>query len=126
MEKRTHIAYGGISHGFPTASVSDAVAFIAIDKYVEMFLDDGRSFLLPTVKENSIKALSAEFADEFTMVKRGSLVRLSEVTGYALGVYMPRVIVKGMVKHIAVSRRLRKSIKQKLTEQIQQVRLHSQ
>ncbi len=116
MEKRTHIAYGGISAGFPSVAVSEVVAFVAASKYVEMFLDDGRSYLLPTIKENSLKALCVEFAEEFTQVRRNSLVRLSKVTGYSLGIYMPHVELHGGGKSLPVSRRYKKAVKQKLEE----------
>lgn len=114
MEKRTHIVYGGVLAGFPSVAVSEVIAFIAATKYVEMFLDDGRSYLLPTIKENSLKALCVEFADEFTQVHRNSLVRLSKVTGYSLGMQSPHVNMHGDGKRIPVSRRHRKAVKQKL------------
>lgn len=60
--------------------VSDVFMFRSDNKYTDAYLFDGSVRMLHDERENcTIKTLQVEFASEFVLIKRGCLVRRTEI-----------------------------------------------
>lgn len=85
--------------------VDAVVMFIASDKYVDAYYADGSSLMLDDLKENTIKALTAEYGDEFVEVRRGCLVRRSEIRSVRVVENSTSELVMACDMRVPVSRR---------------------
>ena len=85
------------------------VMFIADTKYVDAYDADGNSYILDDLKENTIKALALEFGDDFLDVRRGCLVRRSEIRSIS-GLKNSSVLTLKSDMRVLVSRRKRSEV----------------
>lgn len=89
----------------------DTIVMLRADtKYVDAYDADGSSCILDNVKENTIKALALEFGDLFVEVRRGCLVRRSEIRSVATDAKNNAEVVLKCDMRVPLSRRRKAAI----------------
>lgn len=96
--------------------IDEIVMFRAEHKYVDAYDRDGTAYILDDYTENRIRSLYAEYADLFIEVRRGCLVRKTEIRHVTTGgKEAPQVVTKTDLR-VPISRRNVSSIRRFVAE----------